>query len=563
MSCRVRVVLAAAVLAICGAAVTLEAQTTVTQVYPGITIVSRVETMPFFQCPGCGPPPNPRLARMKIALIDLTAPEIRFRLTAPTRNLPIPVCPAPPWPCPSPLFEVVRKPTLTFLNEVHGQLAVNAHFFAPFPVGNSAAERALAAYAYAIGLAASRGDVYSAFESPVQNYAIVADAPAVNIDASNNASIVHRDPNFADGLHVIENVQLWNALAGSAQIVTDGVTTIPNYKDATHPDELLTPNATYTRGGRSWYHLSNARTAIGITRDARTLVLFTVDGTNGGHGMLVPEVADLLRNDYGVWNALNLDGGGSTTMALEDPVTHVRALLNSPADNPPRAEATNLAVYSDGVWPVTTAAVSPAPNAAGWNNGAVTVLLEATDLASGILDTPAGWVEQIAYALSGAQPASALAVAGSTASFAISAPGVTTVTYRATDAAGNEEVARTLDVRVDTTAPVIEGMPGPGCSLWPPNHLMRLVATVTATDAVSGVAPGSFQVTMTSNQANADGDFFTSPAAPGALAVWLRAARLGTGDARVYTLTATATDLAGNTTTAVATCTVPHDQRKP
>ena len=35
---------------------------------------------------------------------------------------------------------------------------------------------------------------------------------------------------------------------------------------------------------------------------------------------------------------------------------------------------------------------------------------------------------------------------------------------------------------------------------------------------------------------------------------------LGNGPGRVYTLSATATDLAGNATTAVATCTVPHDQ---
>src|SRR6185503_8997744 len=111
-----------------------------------------------------------------------------------------------------------------------------------------------------------------------------------------------------------------------------------DYKDATHPDELLTPNGTYTRGGRHWYFLSNARTAIGLTEDNQTLVLFTVDGTNGGHGMLVPEVADLLRNEYQVWNALNLDGGGSTTMAMQNPADNVRKLVNSPSDNPPRAE---------------------------------------------------------------------------------------------------------------------------------------------------------------------------------------------------------------------------------
>jgi hypothetical protein len=145
---------------------------------------------------------------------------------------------------------------------------------------------------------------------PFQNYAIVTDAPAINIDSSNNAGIVTRDPNVADGKHVLENVQLWNAFAGSAQIVTNGVTTIPTYKDATHPDDPLTPNGTYTRDGRHWYDLSNARTAIGLTRDNRTLVIFTVDGTNGGHGLQAGEVADLLIRDYGVYNALNMDGGG-------------------------------------------------------------------------------------------------------------------------------------------------------------------------------------------------------------------------------------------------------------
>jgi hypothetical protein len=46
----------------------------------------------------------------------------------------------------------------------------------------------------------------------------------------------------ADGLHVLENVQLWNTVAGSGQIVTNGVTTIPEYKDATHPDAPLDPS---------------------------------------------------------------------------------------------------------------------------------------------------------------------------------------------------------------------------------------------------------------------------------------------------------------------------------
>src|SRR5205814_3252835 len=162
----------------------------------------------------------------------------------------------PGWPVVP--FEVVRQQTLGFLNDSHAQVAINSHFFAPFPVPGGSTQ---GAYAYVIGLAASRGSVYSAFEAPIQSYAIVTNSPALNIDRSNNASIVHRHPDSADGMEVLEDVELWNALAGSARILTNGVKTIPEYTDATHPDELLTPGPVpplgplplpYTRAARHW-----------------------------------------------------------------------------------------------------------------------------------------------------------------------------------------------------------------------------------------------------------------------------------------------------------------------
>ena len=73
-----------------------------------------------------------------------------------------------------------------------------------------------------------------------------------------------------------------------------------------------------TRGAASipdleWYRAVQARTAIGLSQDGRTRTLLTVDKSGGSEGMQVGEVADVLRRDYGVWDALNLDGGGSTT----------------------------------------------------------------------------------------------------------------------------------------------------------------------------------------------------------------------------------------------------------
>ena len=282
----------------------------VTNPFVGITMIARTET-------------SPRPESMHIVEIDLSSPGIGFELTPPGGTL-----------------ETVRQTTVSYLNQVNAQLAINSHFFLPFPSSDP--------NAMLIGLGASNGNVYSAFESPVQSYAIVTNAPALNIDPSNHASIVHDDSSQTDGKHVLENVTLWNTVAGSAQIITNGVKSVPVYQDASHPDGLLTPGgpANYSNTN-SWYELTNARSVIGLSQDNRTLVLFTVDNAGGSRGMTLGEIADLLISQYGVYNALNLDGGGSTSLAMQDPFTHTGALVNVSSDNPAgRSVASSLAIFA-------------------------------------------------------------------------------------------------------------------------------------------------------------------------------------------------------------------------
>lgn len=194
---------------------------------------------------------------------------------------------------------------------------------------------------------------------------------------------------------------------------------------------------------------------------------------------------------------------------------------------------------------------------------AVNVSLEATDLASGLADTPPGWVDQIQYSLAGAQTGAETVVPGHSASFGVAPEGVTTVSYFATDAAGNEEPVRTLDVRIDGTAPVLSGLPSEGCTLWPPNHELQRIAVVNASDTVSGIAPGSFQVNATSNEPMAPSDVAVTEDEDGGLVVALRAERSGgSKSGRIYHLTVTAKDLAGNEVAGTAACTVPHDNRR-
>jgi hypothetical protein len=105
--------------------------------------------------------------------------------------------------------------------------------------------------------------------------------------------------------------------------------------------------------------------------------------------------------------------------------------------------------------------------------------------------------------------------------------------------------------------PIISGMPSPGCTMWPPNHKLVQVAIVTATaaDPLSGLAPGSFKVIGTSNDP-ANGQIVITGGAN------QYTVQLGADKGQIYMLTATASDLAGNTTTKQATCIVPHDQGK-
>lgn len=73
------------------------------------------------------------------------------------------------------------------------------------------------------------------------------------------------------------------------------------------------------------------RSAIGATRDGRTLILAAIDGRQPEHsvGITLPELADLMIAE-GAWDAINLDGGGSTSMIIALPSGGF--ITNKPSD---------------------------------------------------------------------------------------------------------------------------------------------------------------------------------------------------------------------------------------
>ncbi|MDZ7340530.1 MAG: phosphodiester glycosidase family protein [candidate division KSB1 bacterium] len=79
--------------------------------------------------------------------------------------------------------------------------------------------------------------------------------------------------------------------------------------------------------GESFTYDRHPRTAIGFSQDSTRLYLFTVDGRQPGYsaGMSLFELADYMLK-WQVYQGVNLDGGGSTTMVVRGKVA------NSPSD---------------------------------------------------------------------------------------------------------------------------------------------------------------------------------------------------------------------------------------
>jgi len=88
----------------------------------------------------------------------------------------------------------------------------------------------------------------------------------------------------------------------------------------------------------------NPRSAVGLSEDRRTLWMVVVDGrSSSSDGMTCPELGDLMV-DLGADTALNLDGGGSSTLWAQ-----ATGVLNDPSDGSQRTVANHLTVWADGV----------------------------------------------------------------------------------------------------------------------------------------------------------------------------------------------------------------------
>ena len=178
------------------------------------------------------------------------------------------------------------RTTSDFLNDFGMSIAVNGDAFEPWrdlgPLGYSpqAGEGVSP-----IGFAASRGTTYSQDTD---------EEPTLYIYQNNKASM--------NGL----TGKIYNAISGNLLLVWNGAAVEGLNASEAEP-----------------------RTAVGLDRPGRRLVIVVVDGRQAGYseGATLTELAQILV-DQKAYRAMNLDGGGSSTLVVEE--NGEAKLLNSP-----------------------------------------------------------------------------------------------------------------------------------------------------------------------------------------------------------------------------------------
>lgn len=254
---------------------------TTNQPFPGVLYYSETRT---------NPP-----TRLWVAEIDLTHPGLHVR-----------VAPGGPDPDGAGKWQTTLMPPTEIAAREKFDLVVNGDFFIVPNVkdaeGKNSGYRA-GQWASVVGSAVTDGKIWAVSESL---------RPCL---------VVH-----TNGTVTIETISQpppddWEVVGGNTLLVKDGVDVAPAVKTR-HP-----------------------RTVVGLNATGTKLTILVVDGRKPGIavGMSYGELArEMLR--LGCRQALNLDGGGSTVMAIREAGSGNMKVLNQPTDGHERAVADALGV---------------------------------------------------------------------------------------------------------------------------------------------------------------------------------------------------------------------------
>ncbi|WP_200761549.1 phosphodiester glycosidase family protein [Poriferisphaera corsica] len=191
-------------------------------------------------------------------------------------------------------YDTTLQTTMDFMNATNTEIAINTNFYGTFSPN-----------ADNVGLVVSDSNLVSSFSTGW---------PAVNISPTKQIELLtsYTGNQYAYG----------NAFAGSDIIVQNG---------------QLTGN-----GQLSHATSRHPRTAVGYNAVLNKLILMTVDGRRSDSiGVTNNELGKLMKAFDATW-AINLDGGGSTQMTMNNGTAHY---VNTPSDTY-RAVGANFGVHA-------------------------------------------------------------------------------------------------------------------------------------------------------------------------------------------------------------------------
>lgn len=92
---------------------------------------------------------------------------------------------------------------------------------------------------------------------------------------------------------------------------------------------------------------NHPRTGIGINKDSTEIILVTIDGRDSSFKGISQEMFGAMLKRLGAYNAINLDGGGSTTMAIKPLGDDKSQVVNKPSDGGERSVVNGVGVFSN------------------------------------------------------------------------------------------------------------------------------------------------------------------------------------------------------------------------
>ena len=218
--------------------------------------------------------------------VDLTDPTVEFFSTPSNGNGSL---------------ETYGQTTTTFVGTYGVAVGVNANFFSPVStIPNDPRDLS--------GLAISQGNIVSPYESI---------RPSATITRSNQVAFITTAPGTYSNI--------WTAVSGSDLVLIGGVPQLG--------------------GCVTSFCLENPRTALGLSQNGRYFYMMVIDGRQPGwsDGATLEETGQWLLR-LGAWTGLNLDGGGSSAMAVAQSGGAV--LLNRPSGGVQRVDGNHIGVFA-------------------------------------------------------------------------------------------------------------------------------------------------------------------------------------------------------------------------